>query len=149
MRKETFRRWIGEGAEFQVRFLHNKNKNVIDDREMANAYYSPKRLFMKHEMAQYVEEEGKQATKKEKKAQREYLKAQFKVLPADIMDIYKKASRDKLAMHGFVEEAIVETLNDNNEQAFRALEKVFVLQDICTSLPLSILTDVNPPLPLC
>jgi hypothetical protein len=31
------------------------------------------------------------------------------------MEIYKKASRDKLTLHyGFVEEAIMETLNNNN-----------------------------------
>jgi hypothetical protein len=123
--KETFRLWFGGGPEFQIRVPHNKNKNVIADPSIAKSYFSPKRLFMKHEMEQYGETPaGKIATNTEKKAQREFLKAQFQVLPADILQIYQKASRDKLTMHGFVEEVIVNTLNDNNEQAFRALEKV-------------------------
>jgi hypothetical protein len=80
---------------------------------------------MKHEMKAYGEApQGKTATKQEREKQREFLKAQFKVLPADLSEIFKKASRDKLALHGYVEEATVDTLNDNNEQAFRALEKV-------------------------
>jgi hypothetical protein len=33
--KETFRRWIGEGATFEKRVPHNKGKNVIDDKDMA------------------------------------------------------------------------------------------------------------------
>jgi hypothetical protein len=108
--------------------MHNKNKNVIDDIAMAKIYFSPKKLFMKHEMDAYGEtSQGKTATKHERRKQREFLKAQFKVLPADIMEIYKKASRDKLALHGYIEEAIVDTLNDNNEQAFRALKKVSLL----------------------
>jgi hypothetical protein len=126
--KETMRRWLGEGPEYQTRVPHNKNKNVIDDVAMVKIYYSPKKLFMQHEMKEYAETpQGKTATPQERKKQREYLKAQYKVLPDDIMEIYKKASRDKLAMHGFVEEAIVDTLNDNNEQTFRALEKVCLL----------------------
>jgi hypothetical protein len=123
--KETMRRWLGEGPEYKPRVPFNKNKNVIDDMSMAKVYFSPKKLFMKHEMAAYRETpEGKSASKLDLKTHREFLKAKFAVLPNDIMDIYKKSSRDKLALQGFVEEAIVNTLNDNNEQAFRALEKV-------------------------
>jgi hypothetical protein len=33
--KETFRRWIGEGAQFPDRAPHNTGKNVIDDKDMA------------------------------------------------------------------------------------------------------------------
>ncbi len=33
-------------------------------------------------------------------------------------------ARERLAYHGFIKEAIVDTLNDNNEQAFRQLDKV-------------------------
>jgi hypothetical protein len=126
--KETMCRWLGEGPEFQPRIPHNKNKNVIDDVAMAKIYFSPKKLFMKHEMEEYGETpQGKTSTPHERRKQREFLKAQFKVLPDDIMEIYKKASSDKLAMHGYIEEAIVDTLNDNNKQAFRALEKVCLL----------------------
>ena len=39
------------------------------------------------------------------------------------MDVYQKAAREKMAQHGFIEEAIVDTLNDNNEQWFRSLSK--------------------------
>jgi hypothetical protein len=42
----------------------------------------------------------------------------------DIMEVYEKASRERLAYHGFIGEAIVDTLNDNNEQAYRQLDKV-------------------------
>ncbi len=80
---------------------------------------------MQHEMKEYAENpQGKTATPQERKKQREYLKAQYQVLPDDIMEIYEKASHDLLATHGIIEEAIVDTLNDNNEKAFRALEKV-------------------------
>jgi hypothetical protein len=39
------------------------------------------------------------------------------------MEVYKKATREKMTLRGFVEEAIVDTLNNNNEQSFRALSK--------------------------
>jgi hypothetical protein len=35
-------------------------------------------------------------------------------------------ARERLAHHGFIKEAIVDTLNDNNEQAFRQLDKVII-----------------------
>jgi hypothetical protein len=44
--------------------------------------------------------------------------------PSEIENTIEKASRERLACHGFIEEAIVDTLNDNNEQAFRQLDKV-------------------------
>jgi hypothetical protein len=71
-------------------------------------------------------------TKDEKKAHRAFLKEHFKQLPDDhgrldvhdILQVQVKACRERLAYHGFIEEAIVDTLNDNNEQAFRQLDKV-------------------------
>jgi hypothetical protein len=124
--KETFRRWMGEGRDYGSRIPHNKGGNVITDRKLAATYFSPKCLFMKHEMGQFKEPPaGKHATLHERKVQRTYLKEQFKVLPSDIMEVYKRATREKMAMHGFVEEAIVNTtLNDSCEQSFRHLSKV-------------------------
>ncbi len=40
-----------------------------------------------------------------------------------MLDVYVKASRERMAYHGFIVEAIIDTLNDNNEQAFRQLDK--------------------------
>ncbi len=81
---------------------------------------------MQHEMEQYMlTEVGKNAAKTEKQAQRAFLKEHFKVLPQDILDVYVKASRERMAYHGFIGEAIIDTLNDNNEQAFRQLDKVY------------------------
>lgn len=122
--KETFCRWMGEGREFVERIPFNKGKNVISDPKMSAIYFSPKRLFMKHEMEQFKESSvGKHATQLERQKQRKFLKEQFNVLPADVMNVYKKATREKMALHGFIEEAIVNTLNDNCEQSFRHLSK--------------------------
>jgi hypothetical protein len=91
---------------------------------MAATYFSPKRLFMKREMEQFkLSTVGKHATQQERRTQRIFLKQQFEVLPEDVMEVYKTATPEKMAMHGFIEEAIVNTLNDNCEQSFRHLSK--------------------------
>jgi hypothetical protein len=38
--------------------------------------------------------------------------------------VYEKKCRERMAYQGLIREAIVDTLNDNNEQAFRQLDKV-------------------------
>ena len=63
-------------------------------------------------------------SKRSSSVHRAFLKEHFKTLPGDIMEVYEKASRERLAYHGFIGEAIVDTLNDNNEQAYRQLDKV-------------------------
>jgi hypothetical protein len=116
---------MGQGAKFPERIPVNKGKNIIDHIEMAEQYFTPKRLLMQHEMEQYMlTGDGKNGTKAEKKKHRDFLKEHFKVLPLDIFQVYEKASRERLAYHGFIKEAIVDTLNDNNEQAFRQLDTV-------------------------
>jgi hypothetical protein len=125
VKKETFRRWMGQGAKFPERVPVNKGKNIIDDIAMARQYFTPKRLFMQHEMEQFTaSKEGQRAMPEEKKKHRAFLKQHFKDLPADVLEVYVKASRERMAYHGFIEEAIVDTLNDNNKQAFRQLDKV-------------------------
>jgi hypothetical protein len=124
--KETFRRWIGEGSEFPARIPHNKGKSVVDNFEMA--YFTPKFFFMEYEMGQYIlTDEGKNASRADKTKHRLFLKDHFKQLPKDILDVYEKKARERLAYHGFIKEAIVDTLNDNSEQAFRQLDKVNLL----------------------
>jgi hypothetical protein len=115
---------MGEGRDFAPRVPFNKGKNVIDDPKLAAIHFTPRRLFMDHEMGEFkASPAGQHATVAERQKQRQFLKDKFDVLPQDILEVYKKAAREKLAMHGFIEEAIVDTLNDNNEQSFRALSK--------------------------
>ncbi len=119
---------MGEGSEYRERIPHNKEKSVVDDFEMATAYFTPKKLFMEYEMGQFLlTDEGKNATRTDKSKHRDFLKQHFKQLPQDILDVYQKKARERLAYHGFIKEAIVDTLNDNNEQAFRQLDKVMLL----------------------
>ncbi len=54
------------------------------------------------------------------------MKEHFKHLPKDVLEVYEMKVRERLAHHGFIKEAIVDTLNDNNEQAFRQLDKVII-----------------------
>ncbi len=94
---------------------------------MTEKYLNPRFLFVHHEMKQFIEKaekEGRRASPAEKKAQREFLEEHFLQLPKDVLDVYQKASREHIAHQGFIAEAIVNTLNDNNEQAFRSLDKV-------------------------
>jgi hypothetical protein len=115
---------MGEGRDFVDRVPFNKGKNVVDDPKMAAIYFSPKKLFMKHEMEQYRETPAsKHATLHERQKHRKFLKDQFHCLPPDILEVYKKVTREKMALHGYIEEAIVNTLNDNCEQSYRALSK--------------------------
>ncbi len=123
--KETFRRWMGEGSEFPVTIPHNKGESIIDNLEMAECYFTPLKLFLEHELSQFnLTDEGEIATRAEKTKQQAFLKDHFRQLPKDIMDVYVMKVRERLAYHGFVKEAIIDTLNDNNEQAFRQLDKV-------------------------
>jgi hypothetical protein len=148
VKKETFRRWIGDGPEFAPRIPHNKGKNVIiDDPKMAVTYFGPKLLFMKHEMAEFKELAivKKHATLEQQNVQRAFLKQQFKVLLTDIMEVYKKASREKLAMHEFIEEVIVNTLNINCEQSFRTFEKVSTFVTCYVSTGITLLLQVLTP----
>ena len=96
-------------------------------------------------MEQYMlTEDGKNATRAEKQAHRAFLKEHFNVLPQDILDVYVKASRERMAYQGFIGEAIIDTLTDNNQQAFRQLDKV------CSKTSLSVLlTCRNSLLPYC
>jgi hypothetical protein len=88
----------------------------------------PKKLFMEYEMGQFLAtDEGENATRADKTNHRKFLKDHFLQLPKDILDVYKKKARERLAYHGCIKEAIVDTLNDNNEQAFRQLDKVYLL----------------------
>jgi hypothetical protein len=115
---------MGAGREYVVREPHNKGRTIIGDKKMAAIYFSPKRLFMKHEMEQFKESPaGKHATLTERQKHRKFLKDKFHELPQDVMEVYQKATREKMALHGFIEEATVNTLNDNNEQSFRALSR--------------------------
>ncbi len=100
----------------------------MDNFEMAQVYFMPHKLFMEYEMGQFItSEEGKNASRAEKRKHRLFLKDHFKQLPTDILDGYEKKARERLAYHGFIKEAIVDTLNDNIEQAFRQLDKVLCL----------------------
>jgi hypothetical protein len=74
------------------------------------------------------------ATRQDKSKHRDFLKGHFKQLPQDILDVYQMKARERLAYHGCIKEAIVDTLNDNNEQAFRQLDKVmkFVIVSLHT-----------------
>jgi hypothetical protein len=102
--KETFRRWIGEGAQFLERVPHNKSKNVIDDKEMAAKYFTPFRMYMQHELAQWHESDaGRDATLHDKRKQTNFLTKHYDTLPDNVMEVYKKASREKLALHGFID----------------------------------------------
>jgi hypothetical protein len=145
VKKETFRRWMGQGSKFPERIPVNKGKNIIDDHKFAKDYFTPKRLFIQHEMEQYMlTEDGKNATRAGKQGHRAFLKEQFNVLPQDILDVYVKASRERMAYQGFIGEAIIDTLTDNNQQAFRQLDKV------CSKTSLSVLhTCRNSLLPYC
>ena len=87
VKKETFRRWMGQGANFPERVP--VGKCIIKDAEFAKSYFTPKRLFMQHEMEQYMLTEGKQGSREEKKKHREFLKEHFKVLPQDIAGLCK------------------------------------------------------------
>jgi hypothetical protein len=117
VKKETFRRWMFQGAKFPERVPVNKGKTIIEDKAMAASYFTPKRLFMQHEMERFVKSnEGRKATKEDKQVHRAFLKKYFNNLPVDVMEVYEKVSRERLAYHGFIEEALVDTLNDNNEQ---------------------------------
>jgi hypothetical protein len=70
VKKESFRRWMGQGAKFPERVPVNKGKNIIDDIVMARQYFTPKRLFMQHEMEHFTaSKEGQRAMPEEKKAQ--------------------------------------------------------------------------------
>ncbi len=92
---------------------------------------------MQHEMEQYMlNGDGRHGSKAEKKAHREFLKQHFEDLPEDVLDVYEKASRERLLYHGFIQEAIVDTLNDNNEQSFRQLDKVYLVCTILLSVSL-------------
>jgi hypothetical protein len=125
--KETFRRWMGEGSEFPARIPHNKGRNIIDHIDMAEKYLNQDFCSCNHEMKKFIEnseKEGRKASPAEKTTQREFLKAHFLQLPDDVLDVYKKAAREHIYHQGFIAEAIVNTLNDNNEQAFRSLDKV-------------------------
>jgi hypothetical protein len=51
-----------------------------------------------------------------------------------------KKVRERLAHHGFIEEAIVDTLNDNNEQSFHQLDKVLTVPILTNIVNLFILT---------
>ncbi len=125
--KETFRRWLGEGSVFRSRIPHNKGKSIIDNFEMAETYITPQKLFLEYEMVQFNKtDEGKNATREEKNIHRAFLKEHFKILPKDVLEVYEMKVRERLAHHGFIKEAIVDTLNDNNEQAFRQLDKVII-----------------------
>ena len=133
--KETFRRWMGEGRNFVKRVPFNKGKNVIDDPKMAATYFTPRKLFMQHEMQAFKDSpEGSHASLKERQAHRLFLKDKFNDIPADIMDVYKKAAREKMAQHGFIEESIVDTLNDNNI-------RTIIPQFVKTCLTLVLLSD--------
>ncbi len=129
---------MGEGSEFPIRIPHNKGKSIVDNFEMAQVYFTPQKLFMEYEMGQYItSDEGKNASRAEKTQHRLFLKDHFKQLPKDILDVYEKKARERLAYHGFIEEAIVDTLNDNNEQAFRQLDKVlwFFIVSLLDNMP--------------
>ncbi len=92
---------------------------------MAAKYFTPFRMYMQHELAQWRESDaGRDATLHDKWNQTQFLTKHYDTLPDDVMEVYKKASREKLALHGFIEEAIVDTLNDNSQQAYNRLHKV-------------------------
>ena len=82
-------------------------------------------MFMKHEQTLWrASDAGKDGTLHDKRKHTAFLTQHFKSLPEDVMDVYRKATREKLALHGFIEEAIVDTLNDNSQQAYNRIHKV-------------------------
>ena len=67
---------------------------------------------------------GAQASANQRKEYRELLKATYKSLPSSTLEAWEKISRDKLKIQKEIKKSIVETLNDNNEQSYVALEEV-------------------------
>jgi hypothetical protein len=63
-----------QGSKFPERIPANKGKNIIDDYTFAQDNFTSKRLFMQHEMEQYMlTDDGKNTTKSEKQAHRAFL----------------------------------------------------------------------------
>ncbi len=76
----------------------NKGENVIDNPKMAATYFTPRNLFMQHEMQDFKDSPaGRHASLNERQQHRLFLKEKFKDLPSDIMDVYQKAAREKMA----------------------------------------------------
>jgi hypothetical protein len=118
-----FKGTVTDAKKQRARYLYHVVYEDGDSEDLNEKEFM--KLFMEYEMAQFLlTPEGKVATKEEKTAQRNFLKEHFKQLPQDILDVYVKGCRERLAYHGVIKEAIVDTLNDNNEQSFRSLDKV-------------------------
>ncbi len=63
---------MGKGAKFLERVPVNKGKNLIDHHKFAESYFTPKRLYMQHEMEKcLLTEDRKSCTKSEKQAHRD------------------------------------------------------------------------------
>jgi hypothetical protein len=126
--KETFRRWnVGTKGEYvqQIQIPHNKGKTVLLNKKLASQYYSARRLYVNAEMLKWKDTpRGAQASAIQRKEYRESLKATYKSLPPSTLEAWEKISRDKLKLQKQIKKSILETLNDNNEQSYVALEEV-------------------------
>ncbi len=68
--KEAFRRWMGE----------DRGENVIDDPKMAATYFTPRKLFMQHEMQAFKDSPaGSHASLKERQRHRLFLRRSSKI----------------------------------------------------------------------
>ncbi len=74
--------------------------NVIDHFDMVRKYYTPKHILVQHEMNEFMAtDKGEIVTPAEKRAQREFVKAHFHQLSKDVLEVFEKASRERLAHH--------------------------------------------------
>jgi hypothetical protein len=117
---------VGTKGEYYVpQIPHNKGQTVLLNKVLASQYYSARRLYVNAEMLKWKDTpRGAQASAIQRKEYREKLKATYTSLPASTLEAWEKVSRDKMKLQKTIKKSIIETLNDNNEQSYVALEEV-------------------------
>ncbi len=124
--KETFRRWKQAATgEYDIKILHNKGTTVFESSELAQQYYSAKRLYVSDMMKKFNKTpRGTLSNAEDKSKYRDTMKGKYMSLPEEQNAAWEKLSRDKCSLRKNVKEGIIQTLRDNNQQSFKSIAEV-------------------------
>ena len=151
----TFKRWKADSFVSKTFVPAHKGKSVLTDKKWASQIYNTRRMFLKHEMAQWLakhpskknDTKGKKVNEIHKfhhfpmcfllchfhstqmKLQREALKKKWQTLSEDEKIPYEKKTREHMMKHDIMRECVTDSLRKesggNCSRSYASLAKVY------------------------
>jgi hypothetical protein len=145
MDQSTFKRLRQRGGEALTKQVpHNKGLSIVTDQKYASTVFTPRHFFVQSQMAKWCPKHP-EASRKRKKARREWLRKQWdteKAKDPKFGEAYDKKSRDHNERHKGAKGDLIELLNRNGRRSYTSLGKA--LNNWCSAHTIERFLKSNP-----